>query len=62
MLMLAVRGEEDFFLQDEPFAETVKRLPKCRAVTRAETGHYPMMERPEESVEIITDSLSSGET
>jgi len=60
--VLLVRGEEDFFIQEEPFVETVERLPDCEAVTMAETGHYPMMERPDETAEILIDFVSSVES
>jgi pimeloyl-ACP methyl ester carboxylesterase len=56
--ILLVRGEEDFFIQEEAFAETVRRLPRSEGVTMAGTGHYPMMERPERTVEIMTDFLA----
>lgn len=59
---LVARGAEDFFIQDDAFAETVERIPDCEAVTMDETGHYPMVERPEETVEILVDFLSSVET
>jgi pimeloyl-ACP methyl ester carboxylesterase len=56
--ILLVRGEEDFFIQEEAFAETVRRLPRSEGVTMAGTGHYPMMERPERTVEIMIDFLA----
>ena len=55
--VLLVRGTEDFYIQDDVFEETVAGLPDCTPVTMEETGHYPMMERPEETVSLVTEFL-----
>lgn len=56
---LVVRGEEDFFIQDDVYEETVERIPEIEAVTMTDTGHYPMMEQPEETVAVLTAFLES---
>jgi pimeloyl-ACP methyl ester carboxylesterase len=55
--VLLVRGDADFYIQDDPFAVTVERLPNCETVTLNGVGHYPMMEAPIETTESIAGFL-----
>ncbi|NHN42803.1 alpha/beta hydrolase [Halorubellus sp. JP-L1] len=54
---LVVRGTDDFYIAEELFDQTVDAIPDCESAVMAETGHYPMMERPSETVELIVDFL-----
>jgi pimeloyl-ACP methyl ester carboxylesterase len=55
--VLLVRGEDDFFVQDDVYAETVAGLPDCEGVIMPDTGHYPMMERPTRTAELVLEFL-----
>lgn len=55
--VMLVRGEADYFIQDDIFEDTVSRLPDSEAVVLADVGHYPMMERPSEVTDLIADFL-----
>lgn len=59
--VLVVRGEDDFYIQDDVFEETVDGLPDAEGIELADTGHYPMMERPERTTAVITDFLDENE-
>lgn len=58
--VLVVRGEADFYIQDDVFAETVEGLPDGEGVELEDTGHYPMMERPERTTELIADFVAEN--
>ena len=53
--VMLIRGEADYFVQDEPFEETVERLPDCEPVVLEDVGHYPMMESPDEVTDLIAE-------
>lgn len=55
--VLLIRGDTDFYIQDDVFETTVERLPDCEAVTFDDVGHYPMMEVPTKTTECIADFL-----
>lgn len=55
--VLLVRGEDDFYIQDDVFAATREGLPDCEAVTLEGVGHYPMLEAPERTASLIGDFL-----
>lgn len=54
---LLVRGDIDFYIQDDVFETTAERLPNCETITLNDVGHYPMIEAPEETTECIADFL-----
>lgn len=54
---MVVRGTEDFYVPERLFERTVEAIPDCEAVVMEDTGHYPMMERPEETVDLVTGFL-----
>jgi pimeloyl-ACP methyl ester carboxylesterase len=56
--VLLVRGDADFYIQDDVFETTAERLPDCKAVTLNDVGHYPMMETPTKTTERIADFLN----
>lgn len=55
--VMLVRGESDYFVQDDVFDETVARLPDVEPVVLSEVGHYPMMEAPDRVTELIDEFL-----
>lgn len=55
--VMLVRGDADYFIQDDMFAETVERLPDCEPIVLDDVGHYPMMERPDEVTELLDDFI-----
>lgn len=57
--VMLVRGEADYFVQDDVFEATVDRLPDCEPVTLENVGHYPMMERPETVTALIDEFVRS---
>lgn len=57
--VLLVRGTADFYIQDDVFEETIAGLPDCEPVTMEATGHYPMMERPGETAELMASFLKA---
>lgn len=57
--VMVVRGDADFYIQDDLFTKTIERLPECRAVELEDIGHYPMMEQPEQSTELIAGFLDN---
>lgn len=55
--VLLVRGENDFYIQNDVFEETVDGLPNCTPITMDETGHYPMMERSDATSDLLLKFL-----
>lgn len=55
--VMLVRGEADFFIQPDVFEETADRLPDCEPVVLDGIGHYPMMEDPELTADLIVGFL-----
>ncbi|WP_323173372.1 alpha/beta hydrolase [Natrialba sp. PRR66] len=55
--VMLVRGDADYFIQDDVFAETVERLPDCEPIVLNGVGHYPMMERPDEVTELLDEFI-----
>lgn len=55
--VVLVRGEADFYVQDDVFEETVDQLPECRSVELDGVGHYPMMEAPDRTTGIVVEAL-----
>ncbi len=55
--VMLIRGEADYFIQDDVFEETVDRLPTCEPVVLDDVGHYPMMERPEHVTSLVAEFL-----
>lgn len=51
--VMLVRGEAEYFIQDDVFEETVERLPDPEPVVLDDVGHYPMMEAPETVTDLV---------
>ena len=51
--VLLLRGEADYFIQDDYYERTVAGLPECEAHVLADVGHYPMMEAPDRVSELM---------
>jgi pimeloyl-ACP methyl ester carboxylesterase len=56
--VLLVRGDEDYFVQDDVFEATVEALPDVEPVELPDVGHYPMMETPDRVVDLIDEFLA----
>lgn len=57
--VMLVRGEDDYFIQDDVFKQTVHRLPDCKPITLENMGHYPMMERPKKVTKLMDDFIQT---
>lgn len=57
---LNVRGEDDFFVDDQTVTETMKNIPAGlgEAVLMSEVGHYPHFERPDKVAALVLDFLA----